>query len=245
MHPPHTVHRPGILFLLLLFPLCSASAQMSDPHSQEVNASVPALSDFHEVIYQIWHTAWPEKNLSILVDVLPQVQQYTDSLTRAELPGILRDKQAAWDLEIAALQSIVNQYAAATSPLDSVKLLDAAERLHAQYETLVRTIRPVTKEIDQFHQVLYMIYHHYWPNKDQEKLVSSVASLNEKMSALNSAQLPDRLKSKQEAYGTARTNLSQALEMLVASDAASNPDKFGSDLERVHSRYQALEQVFE
>ena len=245
MHPPHPVHRSGILLLLFLIPFFSASAQISDPHSQEIDASVPALSGFHEVIYQIWHTAWPEKNVSILVDVLPQVQLYSDSLTRAELPGILRDKQAAWDQEIAALQTIVNHYAAATSPLDSVKLLDAAERLHAQYETLVRTIRPVTKEIDQFHQVLYMIYHHYWPNKDQDKLVSSVASLKEKMTALNNAQLPDRFKSKREAYGTARASLSQALEMLVASDAASNPEKFGSDLERVHSRYQALEQVFE
>ena len=245
MRPPHTVHRPRVHLLLFFVPLFSASAQISDPHTQEIDASVPVLSDFHEVIYQIWHTAWPEKNLSILVDVLPEVQRYSDSLRRVVLPGILRDKQSAWDEGTSMLQTIVSQYAAATSPLDSVKLLDAAERLHSQYEVLVRTIRPVTKEIDQFHQVLYMIYHHYWPDRSQEKLASSIASLKDRMAALNGAPLPDRFKSKLESFDAARANLSKAVDQLVAADAAANAEKFEADLERVHSRYQALEQVFE
>jgi hypothetical protein len=235
----------SVLFLSSLIPFPAAVPQTSPPHAHETDSRVAVLNDFHEVIFQIWHTAWPEGNVALLSGLLPQVNQYTDTLSRVTLPGILRDKQEAWDEGIAKLKSIVGEYEAATAPLDSVKLLDAAERLHSQYETLVRIIRPVTKELDQFHQVLYMIYHHYWPNKGLEKLTPAVSSLKEKMAALAKSKLPNRLKQKEEAFAEAKANLVRTVDMLVASDAADNPEKFASDLERVHSKYQALEQVFE
>jgi len=234
----------AVLLLLPLMPFSAALPQTSDPHAGETEASVGALSDFHEVIFQIWHTGWPEKNVGMLIDVLPQVKHYSDTLSRVKLSGILRDKQDAWDQGTAKLQGIVAQYEAATAPVDSLKLLDAAERLHAQYEALVRTIRPVTKELDQFHQVLYMIYHHYWPEKDLEKLAPAVDSLKVKMAALNKSTLPARLKQKEAAFKSAREKLARAVDALVASDAGANPAKFASDLDRVHTEYQALESVF-
>ena len=158
-----------------------ASAQTSVSHSHETDSRVGVLADFHEVIFQIWHNAWPEKNVALLVELLPQVTHYSDTLGRLVLPGILRDKKPAWDEGIEKLQRIVTEYGAATAPLDSVRLLKAAERLHSQFETLVRIIRPVTKELDQFHQVLYMMYHHYWPNRSLKELEPAVASLKEKM----------------------------------------------------------------
>ena len=161
------------------------------------------------------------------------------------LPGILRDKQDAWNQGTATLQDIVAQYEAATAPLDSAKLLEAAERLHAQYELLVRTIRPITKELDEFHQVLYMIYHHYWPGRDFKKLEPAVASLKEKMVALEASELPSRLKAKEAAFDAARGDLARAVKTLRASDAAEKPEKFASDLDAVHGEYQALERVFE
>lgn len=227
--------------LILVIPL-----SMSFPQSShETNSRVAVLNDFHEVIFQIWHTAWPEGNVAMLSGLLPQVKQYTDTLSRVTLPGILRDKQEAWGDGIAKLKKIVGEYEAATAPLDSLRLLEAAERLHSQYETLVRVIRPVTKELDQFHQVLYMIYHHYWPTKDLERLTPAVSSLKEKMVALQKSKLPGRLKQKEQAFAEAATNLASAVDRLVASDAASNPEKFAEDLEMLHSRYQALEQVFD
>jgi hypothetical protein len=180
----------------------------------------------------------------MLIGLLPQVKHYSDTLSRVKLPGILRDKQDAWDQGTATLQGIVAQYEAATAPVDSAKLLEAAELLHSQYERLVRTIRPVTKELDQFHQVLYMIYHHYWPGKDLEKLGPAVDSLKVKMAALNKSTLPDRLKQKEPAFQAARASLARAVDGLLASDATDKPEKFASDLETVHTKYQALESVF-
>jgi hypothetical protein len=233
------------LFFALLFPLHGALAQTTNPHAGELETRVGVLSDFHEVIYQIWHTAWPEKNLGMLVDLLPQVKQYSDTLSRVKLAGILRDKQDEWDEGTAGLKRIVAEYDAAAAPVDSAKLLDAAERLHAQYEALVRVVRPVTKELDQFHQVLYMIYHHYWPEKDLKKLSPAVDSLKVKMAALNTSALPGRLKQKEGAFNAARADLARMVDILTAADAASSPGKFAADLENVHDRYQALERVFD
>lgn len=232
-----------LLFSVILLP--AAFAQTTPQHSGELEARVEVLSDFHEVIFQIWHTAWPEKNVGMLVELLPQVKHYSDTLSRVTLPGILRDKQGAWDEGTASLKKVVVEYEAASAPVDSARLLDAAERLHAQYEALVRTIRPVTRELDQFHQVLYMIYHHYWPGRDLERLAPAVDSLKVKMAALSASTLPGRLKEKEAAFASAKKSLAGAVEKLAASDAGSNPEKFASDLERVHGEYQALERVFE
>ena len=226
-------------------PIGAAFPQDVDPHAEEIKAHIQVLSDFHEVIFQIWHTAWPEKNITMLSDLLPQVRHYSDTLSRVTLPGILRDKQDAWNKGTASLQDIVAQYEAASASMDSAKLLDAAEHLHSQFEALVRIIRPITKELDQFHQVLYMIYHHYWPERDLEELVPTVAALKERMVALSESQLPDRLNRKKEPFDAARSNLARAVDELTASDAKEKPEKFASDLETVHSEYQALERVFE
>lgn len=230
-------------FSVLLLP--AALAQAPGQQAGELEARVGVLSDFHDVIYQIWHTAWPEKNVGLLVDLLPQVKQYSDTLSRVTLTGILRDKQDAWDQGTAALQKTVSEYEAAAASRDSVKLLDAAERLHSQYEGLVRIIRPATKELDQFHQVLYMIYHHYWPEKNLKSLAPAVDSLKAKMAALDKSALPSRLQPKEAAFNSARAELAQAVAALTASDASNNPTKFASDLESAHGKYQALERVFE
>ena len=124
--------------------------EKKDTQPGETVAEVPVLSQFHEVIYKLWHTAWPEKDVTMLAGLLPEIRQYADTLANVKLPGILREKQQMWNENIARLQAIVTEYAAATSPLDSQKLLDAAERLHGQYEALMRITRPALKELEEF-----------------------------------------------------------------------------------------------
>jgi hypothetical protein len=219
--------------------------QAKETHADETAAQVPILTDFHEVIFKVWHTAWPEKNLTMLSGLLPEIKHFSDSLAKVQLPGILRDKQKVWKQSTAKLQEIVSEYANATSPVDSQKLLDAAEQLHAQYEALVRVTRPVLKEMDAFHQVLYMLYHHYLPGKDQEKLATSVRELKERMAVLNKATLPDRLKKRETAFIEARATLAHSVGALDASMVKDNPKEFASNVETMHTDYQTLEKVFE
>jgi hypothetical protein len=38
-------------------------------HSSEISSSIPELSDFHEVIYPIWHTAYPDKDIKMMKEM--------------------------------------------------------------------------------------------------------------------------------------------------------------------------------
>ena len=40
----------------------------------ETSSDVPELWEFHDVIYQIWHEAWPEKNTVMLKDLIPEIE---------------------------------------------------------------------------------------------------------------------------------------------------------------------------
>ncbi len=243
--------RNTVLFVLLLSLTLFASVAIAQTDTQascsdETKAEMPALENFHSVIYKVWHTAWPEKDTKMLADLLPEIQSLTDTLVSAPLPGILRDKQEKWNNGIADLKGIVANYKSAASPIDSVKLLEAAEKLHMQFEKLVRIIRPPLPELDNFHQTLYMLYHHYLPDKDQKQIASSVKELNAKMALLNKAKLPDRMSAKKSDFTQARKKLASSVKALNAAvkTKASDAD-VAAKVESMHSDYQSLEKVFE
>jgi DNA repair exonuclease SbcCD ATPase subunit len=225
----------------------AALGQEKEPahaHVAETKAEVPALTKFHAVIYQLWHQAWPNKDYDTLVKLLPEIEKHSAEVAAAELPGILHEKQNAWNENVKDLQQIVAEYKAAVEEKDNPKLLDAAERLHSQYEKLVRTIRPVLKEIADFHAVLYMLYHYYTPAYDLEKIRTSVNELQTKMDALNQATLPERLKKKEAAFIAARRKLATSVEALAATLSSNDEKKIKAAIETMHSDYEALQGVF-
>jgi len=210
----------------------------------ELSAEVPALSEFHNVIYPLWHTAWPEKNIGMLVELLPEIEKRSADVLNATLPGILREKQSPWNEKIKELKRIVEEYRAAAVPIDSQKLLGAAERLHTIYEKLVRTIRPAVKELDAFHSVLYMLYHYYLPEWKFEQIKASVTELKVKMDLLNKAQLSKRQESKKEAFAAALAKLDATVKELEPAVTGGEKKVISEKIEAMHMQYQAVDAVF-
>ncbi len=229
------------LFLTALCLVLAGSALVAE----ETDSQVPELAAFHEIIYPIWHTAYPEKDLAALKSYVPEIHKLAGKIYEAKLPGILRDKQARWDAGLAELKKAVDAYDAAALGQDGQALLDAAERLHARYEMLVRTIRPVLKEMDAFHQVLYVIYHKYLPDGKTAEIKAVSADLAAKAEAVTKATLPKR------AEGKAADFQKAAADMLAAARALEAACRTGADaavkdaVEVLHSRYQALEKLFD
>ena len=211
----------------------------------ETSATVPALRDFHSVIYEIWHTAWPKKDIPMLAALLPEVEKGVASVASADLPGILREKKTAWTQEVEKLQDILKEYKAAVEAEQIQPVLDAAEKLHAQFEALVRVIRPPLKELHEFHAVLYMLYHHYMPQESLTQVKASAEQLQEKMTLLNNASLPSRIKTKEEPFKTARIQLDRSVSELGAAVASNESGKIKAAVEAVHSSYEALAQTLE
>jgi hypothetical protein len=214
--------------------------------SDETKAEVPALGDFHTTIYQLWHTAWPEKDVKMMQSLWPDIEVGYKKVKEAKLPGILRDKQAVWDKAVGEFGKTVKEYQKTMNGSDTDALLKAAEKLHAQFEGLVRIVKPVLKEVDAFHQVLYMLYHYYSPEYNVKKIKESVAELEKKMDLLNKAALPEKHKSKEEKFNKTRKELSESVKSL-ASIVAANKDKkeVVEAIDKMHSNYETLEKVFD
>jgi hypothetical protein len=64
-------------FVVVLWIALSASTALhaEQPPHGGTESTVPALLDFHEVIYPIWHDAYPAKNYSALRGYAPRVKE--------------------------------------------------------------------------------------------------------------------------------------------------------------------------
>ncbi len=211
----------------------------------DATPAVPALESFHEVIFKIWHEAWPSKNVSMLRQLAPEVGKGIDAVASAKLPGILREKQAAWNEGVRKLQSAGSEYQSAVSGKDDAKLLAAAENLHARFEELMRITRPALKELDEFHSALYMLYHHYMPDGDLKNIRLSAAELKGKMAALNAAALPDRFKQRQAEFQNLRMSLSKSVDDLESSVSSNDQKLIKAKVETLHSNFEALLKILE
>ncbi len=235
-----------LALLLTLAPVAPLAAQ---DHSAEIRATVPALQEYHTVIFPLGHTAWPNKDTAMMAKLLPDIEKGADSIRAAVLPGILREKKPAWEAGVRNLDTAVAAYRSAVKAQDTEKLLAAAERLHSRYEALVRVIRPALKEIEAFHSVLYLLYHYYWPEGDLPRIRESARALTETMSGLNKAVLPRRLEAKAETFTMARTNLGSAVQSLHAlvmrESGTPSADELKAAVTRLHTSYLALEKVFD
>jgi len=230
-----------LLMFLMFFSVC-VSAQEKN---HEVNSEVKELMDFHDVIYQIWHTGWPEKNIEFLSSLLPEVESGFVKIQKAELPGILREKKSKWEEGLSKFGKCVEDYKTAVAKKDSVGLLTAAEKLHSQFEMQVRIIRPVMKEIEAFHQVLYMVYHYYVKDYNLEKIKESAAQMLAKVDELNKAKFPERLKPREENFNKAKSELELAVKKLKdVVKSGNNKSDVKAAVNFVHSKYEELEKVF-
>lgn len=235
-------YRTLLVFLsLVLFASCNTIAQQP---KHETDASIPALADFHEVIYPIWHEAFPEKNIKSLKEFSDSVKNSAEKIYEAKLPGILRDKETKWNEGIAKFKTSVDEYVAAAKVEDDSRLLNAAEALHSNYEGLVRIIRPVLKEVDEYHKDLYMIFHHYIPNKEIDKVKTIADGLKIKAGLLVSAKLPTRLAGKQDSYNKSVEELIVDTDLFIETLAQEDFDLINKALDKMHTSYQKLEAVF-
>ena len=237
------------VMILLAFIISTVSCQQeAEPQAEvtqeELSASVPELSEMHEVVYPLWHTAFPDKDFALIKELLPQMDAMTQKLDEAELPGILREKQTVWDEGKQALKSTLEQLHQAADGDNQEEMLNQTEAFHTAYELLVRTIRPLVAELDAFHQELYKLYHYHAPNEDLEAMRETVAAMLEKMAPLKTVQLPSRLADRQMDFEEAVNNLETELNLLAEVVKTNKKKEIAAAVEKVHTAYQNTEKIF-
>jgi hypothetical protein len=230
------------LFVSLISFVGLTFAQLPD----ETSGKVPELDAFHKPIYELWHTAWPAKDIAKLKALLPDVEKAYTTLAAAKLPGILREKKAKWDEKLQVLAQSVKEYKDAVAKDNSEGILKATEAVHMNYEQMVRLVRPVMKELDAFHQALYILHHYYMPEYKAAEIKASADSLMLRMDALNGASLPKRLEAKNEQFIKARKNLDEAVKAFAEGVKGKKGKEELAKLENtLHARYEVLEKMFD
>ena len=212
---------------------------------EETAASVPALGEMHKVVYPLWHSAYAEKNYALIKELLPRADTLVAALDAAKLPGILREKQEAWDAGKANLKSVLSQLHDAAKADNQEEMLKQTEAFHAGFERLVRTVRPVVPQLAAFHQELYKLHHYYTPQYDLAKIREAAAAMEEKLPALKEAQLPKRLTDRQEKYNAAVLKLEGAVKEFSATAKTDAKEKILAAEEKVHAAYQEIEKLFD
>jgi hypothetical protein len=212
---------------------------------RETSSSVPELTAFHEIIYPIWHTAYPEKDIAALKSYVPTVNELAAKVYAAKLPGILREKEAVWKAGLDKFKASVEAYNVAAKGTDDKAMLDAAEALHMRYEMLVRAIRPVLPEMDAFHKELYVVYHSYLPEKKWDDIRKAAPGMKTLAEAVAKAQLPKRLEAKAEMFKAAAAGLVDAASGLESLAKGGDAAALEQAVNKIHTKYQALEKVFE
>lgn len=236
-----------ILFLLVfvLFSFINSFSQQED-HASEINSSVPELFDFHEVVYPLWHTAYPNKDYAMFKKLLPDVNAGVEKIYAAKLPGILRDKENEWNEGLDKLRASVKDYNTACEENNESGMLTSAEELHSNFEMLVRIVKPVTKEVDEFHKVLYMIYHHYGPNKNTEELNNAIDDLMMRADELKNCVLPKWATDKKDDFAKAADELyNSTKELQTLKNSKADYKQINEGIEKVHTDYQKLEALFD
>jgi len=233
------------IFIVMFF-IAFAMLKTEEVPGPETEASVKELYEFHEVIAAIWHDAWPDKNIAMLKELLPKVEEGVNNVKNAVLPGILREKQEKWDEGVKQLVVYGEEYRTAAEVTDDQALLDAAEKLHMQFEKLVRTIRPAMKELDDFHVELYKLYHYYLPDYNYEKIKESVEVLKAKLMPLLKAETPKRIQDKEKEFNDAKVELNKSIhELSKVVYEGDDREAIKNAVEVMHTNYQILEHVFD
>lgn len=231
-----------LIICLLSLGFILPAEHVPDP---ETESTVPELIDFHEVIYSIWHTAFPAKDFAALRGFLPEIEAGAAKINAAVLPGILREKKQAWESGLAEFNQAVAAYKTAAAGTDDQVLLDAAELLHMRFEMQVRAIRPVAKEVDAYHKVLYVVFHKYLPEKKYADICGVAPDMVAKAEAITKATLSKRLEAKVEAFQAAAAKLLAETKALEAAGKSCLEKDIVALVDTVHGAYQALEKVFD
>jgi hypothetical protein len=215
--------------------------------SSEITSSVPELTSFHEIIFPIWHTAYPAKDINALKGYVPQIKASMEEINKAVLPGILKDKEILWKNQLQQLNVAADNYYKAAGGNDDEAMMAAAEALHHNYEMMNRVIRPVMKEMDDYHQILYIIYHKLYPDKKYDEIATYMDSLVERADAIRKYP-QDKLKkrlgdniSKFDPDANELYNATVALKEVLNGNDTMKKDEA---VQNMHTKYQNLEALF-
>jgi hypothetical protein len=242
------VKRQMILFLTVLIIIwmnCSGNEKQETVNPQVQKLVIPELQEMHEVIYPMWHKAYPQKDTELLKALYPQLIEHYHQIEKVEIPKEYQDRQHQWSRMLAKMNTSLNDYEQAMSENNKEALLSAARQVHDAYEGLAKVVNPPLPEIDEFHKVLYNVYHIYLPEDRWDDIKASIPKFESTLADINQVELPQWMSDKKDAFDKARQDLTIAVENLAKLKDSNDHSSIKDAVLKVHDAYEKLENVME
>jgi hypothetical protein len=250
-----------VLFLLVGFGLTTARAE-DQTKSGEVSArteqdstAVPdtidrvkmAMEDFHQVMMPLWHESFPKQDYQTIREKAPMLRERLMVLIRVQPPAKLKeDEEKLRDFQ-AKRQELafhVTQVGLAAKDGPDSTLASAFEGMHWAYEELEKVFAEPLKELESFHETLYLLWHKALPERDYKTIKETAQVLKTEADSLMKASLPEGCKVKKEEFDKRRGALKDEVYQLAEKSERGTEDEIDLSLKAVHDKFVELNQLF-
>jgi hypothetical protein len=215
------------------------------PVTEMEKPRVEGLEEFHEVLYVVWHSYLPDGDYQSIRETMPEFKKTLEILISAEVPEFYQHVKDDFEKKRQNLALAVENLDSVAQTGDDKKLESALENMHSAFEQMARVLAPRIKEIEEFHLVLYPLWHYAMPDKDYQAIKAAIPTLESRMDALMKAQFPERLKDSETQFIGKREALRKAVGDLTNVCRQNKDDEIIDKLIRMHECYRDLDEVFE
>jgi hypothetical protein len=206
---------------------------------------VQEIYDFHDVMKPVWHVLIPEGNFAAIKELIPQFKEKVEKLQKAVLPTYYQHLEEKFTAKVNDLSAAVAEMETVAQNGNDSLFGVAVENVHTAFELMARTLSPRMPEIDQFHLVLYPLWHEALPKSDYVAIKNAMPALNAKMDTLMSASIPEKYNDIEKPIVEKRLALKKSVDKLTASCNSGKDDEIKNDLTAMHESFRALDEVFE
>lgn len=243
-----TVFFVSVLSFSVFFVGCRKEIQTKKEQTEVAEMKRPGvegLKEFHEVLFPVWHEFLPNGDYESIRKAVPEFNKSIEIVKKAELPLFYQHVKDEYEKKRENLASSIEKLDAVAQTKDDKKLEEAVEIVHTAFEQMARVLAPRMKEMEEFHLVLYPLWHEAMPNKDYQAIKSAIPSLESKMDALMKAEIPEDFKDIETPIIEKREALGKAVEDLANVCRQNKDEEIIDKLTQMHESYRALDGVFE
>jgi len=243
-----TVFFVSVLSFSVFFVGCKKEIQTKKEQTEVTEMKRPGvegLKEFHEVLYPVWHEFLPNGDYESIRKAVPEFKKSMEALMKAELPLFYQHVKDEFEKKRENLSLSIEKLDSAAQTKDDKKLEGAVEDMHSAFEQMARVLAPRMKEMEEFHLVLYPLWHEAMPNKDYQTIKDAIPSLESKMDALMKAEIPEDFKDIETRIIEKREALGKAVEDLANACRKNKNQEIIDKLTQMHESYRALDGVFE
>lgn len=205
-----------------------------------------AMDDFHQVLAPLWHESYAEEDFKTIREKAEVLQQKLMALIRVPAPADLSQDEEKLHTFLAKRQElafhVIQVNLAAEEGPDS-SLASAFESMHWAYEELEKFFAVQIKELDQFHETLYFLWHKALPERNYEAIKKTAPVIKAEIDSLMKVPVPTGCKIDKEEFEKRKAALKDAVYGFAETCEKGSEDDIDKSLRAVHDRFEELNQL--